>query len=405
MYLNLILIASALLIYSILAGRIEKTAISGPMLFVLLGLVSGPLLLDVLDIELNQEGYKTLAEVALSLMLFTDASNTNFQVLEHNIATPLRLLIIGLPLTIVLGLLAGLLVFTGFSWIELAILATILAPTDAALGNAVVTNKAVPSRIREALKVESGFNDGIAVPVLLLFMALFEAGASGEVSLGFGLGLFVREIGIGMGTGLAVAYIGTRLIHHCNTRKWITASLKPFVIISLTLCCFSLAQLLGGSGFIACFAGGLLYGRLSKNKAQFLISAEGSANILSLITWIIFGAVVVSDAISGFTWQIGLYTVLSLTIVRMLPVYLSQMRTGIAPREKYFMGWFGPRGLASVVFAIIILDLQLPHQETIISTIVCTILASVFLHGLSAKPIIKRLYRPIHEIDSVNRSK
>ena len=391
MYLNLILIASALLFYSILAGRIEKTAMSGPMLFVLLGIFAGPLFLDLLDIELNLESYKTLAEVALALMLFTDASNTNFQVLEHNIATPLRLLIIGLPLTIVLGLFSGLLVFNGFSLIELAILATILAPTDAALGNAVVTNPAVPSRIREALKVESGFNDGIAVPVLLLFIALFEAGTTGEVGLAFGLGLFVKEIGIGIGIGLSVAYIGTRLIHYGTTKNWITASLKPFVIISLTLCCFSLAQLLGGSGFIACFTGGLLYGRLSKNKAQFLISAEGSANILSLITWLVFGAVVISDSILGFNWQIALYTVLSLTIVRMLPVYLSQIRSGIAPKERLFMGWFGPRGLASVVFAIIILDLQLPHQETIISAIVYTILASIFLHGLSAKPLIKRL--------------
>lgn len=393
MYVNLVLIASSVFVYSLLAGRIEKTAISGPIIFVILGIIAGPLAFNFFDSGMNEEGYKTLAEVALALMLFTDASNTNFRVLEHNYATPMRLLFIGLPLTIILGLLAGKFVFNGFAWIELAILATILAPTDAALGNAVVTNRAVPSKIREALNVESGLNDGISVPVLFLLIAIFAAETQGDVSFAFGLGLFAKEIGIGLGIGLFVTYVGARLIHYSTTKKWITSSLKPLVIIALTLACFSLAQLLGGSGFIACFTGGLLYGQLSKKyKIESMLSAEGTADILSLITWMIFGAVVVSSSISVFTWHIALYAILSLTIVRMLPVYISLIGSGIPSKERYFMGWFGPRGLASIVFAIIIIDLQLPHQETILLTIVCTILGSILLHGITANPIIKLLF-------------
>lgn len=393
MYVNLVLIASSVFVYSLLAGRIEKTAISGPIIFVILGIIAGPLTFNFFDSGMNEESYKTLAEVALALMLFTDASNTNFRVLEHNYSTPMRLLFIGLPLTIILGLFAGKLVFAGFAWIELAILATILAPTDAALGNAVVTNRAVPSKIREALNVESGLNDGISVPVLFLLIAIFAAEIQGDVSFAFGLGLFAKEIGIGLGIGLFVTFIGARLIHYSTTKKWITSSLKPLVIIALTLACFSLAQLLGGSGFIACFTGGLLYGQLSKKyKIESMLSAEGTADILSLITWMIFGAVVVSSSISGFTWHIALYALLSLTIVRMLPVYISLIGSGIPSKERYFMGWFGPRGLASIVFAIIIIDLQLPHQETILLTIICTILGSILLHGLTANPIIKLLF-------------
>ncbi len=392
MYINLIIIAFTVFAYILFAGRIEKTVISAPILFVLFGIIAGPLVFDLFDFGLNQENYKALAELALALVLFTDASKTNFRVLEHHISTPMRLLFIGLPLTMALGLLAGLLVFKGFSWIELAILACILAPTDAALGNAVVTNKAVPSRIREALNVESGLNDGISVPVLFLLIAIFAAETKGDVSLAFGLGLFARQIGIGLGIGLFVTYIGASLIHYSTVKKWISASLKPLVIIALTFACFSLAQILGGSGFIACFTGGLLYGILSKKiKMPVLLTAEGSANILSLVTWMIFGAVVVSKSISGFTWQIALYAILSLTIVRMLPVYLSLVKSGISSKERFFMGWFGPRGLASIVFAIIITDLHLPHQETVMLTIVCTVLASILLHGISANPLIRLL--------------
>jgi len=353
-------------------------------------------LLNILNIQLTSEGYKTFAELALALVLFTDASNTNLKVLEHNIGVPTRLLLIGLPLTIAFGIGAGFLIFNEYSWIEVGILATMLAPTDAALGKAVVTNPKVPSKIREALNVESGLNDGISVPILFLLIAFFTATSIDDVSLQFGLGLFTKEIGVGLAVGLIITFIGDWLTHQSAKHKWISDTWKPIIIIALAFSCFAMAQVLGGSGFIACFSGGLLYGAMNKkHKMDLLKAAEGAGDTFSMITWIIFGAMVIVAYLPDFSWPIVLYAILSLTIIRILPVFISLIKTGFSVKEKLFMGWFGPRGLASIVFAIIVLDIPLPHKPTIILTVVCTILGSIILHGFSAIPFISILNKSL----------
>jgi NhaP-type Na+/H+ or K+/H+ antiporter len=392
MYLELTIIAMSILVYSIIAGKVDRLPISGPILFVLLGLLVGPLVMNFYDLHPSAESIRTLAELALALVLFTDASKTNLRSLEHNAKLPVRLLLIGLPLTIVAGTAAGFIIFPGFSWIELAIIATMLAPTDAALGKPVVTNPKVPSRIREALNVESGLNDGISVPVLFLLIALSEAHEISDVSIQFGLGLFLKQIGIGLLVGVAVTYLGDRLIQYSLKRKWVESTWKPIIIAALAFSIFSIAQVLGGSGFIACFTGGVIYGSISKkNKGELLLAAEGTADTLSLITWFIFGSVGIAAYLPHFTWDVIIYAMISLTVVRIVPVLISLLGSGIPMRQQLFMGWFGPRGLASIVFAIMIMDIELPHQETIILTALCTILLSVFAHGLTAKPLVNLL--------------
>jgi NhaP-type Na+/H+ or K+/H+ antiporter len=391
-YQDIVILAGFIFIYSLVATRVEKTALSGPVLAVVVGLLVGPVLLGFFNVKINEEGYRVLAELALALVLFTDAANTNLRVLKHNIKVPARLLLIGLPLTILFGVVAGFLIFNGFSWIEVCILATMLAPTDAALGKAVVTNPKVPSRIREALNVESGLNDGISVPVLFLFIAIFTAESAGDVNFMYGLGLFAEQIGIGLVVGLSIAFVGDRFIHFSAKRNWISLSWKPVVIIALALFCFASAQLFGGSGFIACFSGGLLYGYVNrKHKFELLEAAEGIGDTLSLTTWGIFGALIIPKFFHLFTWDIILYALLSLTAVRMIPVFISLINTGFSFKEKLFMAWFGPRGLASIVFAIIVLDVHMPHLSIITTTVVCTILLSIIAHGISAIPFIKYL--------------
>lgn len=393
-YQFLLILAAFILIYSLFATRFEKTALSGPFLALIVGFIFGPLVLGLLDIKIASEDYRLIAELALALVLFTDASKANLRVLENNYTLPTRMLIIGLPLTIVFGMAGGFLIFKDFSWIELGILATILAPTDAALGKAVVINKSVPSKIREALNVESGLNDGIAVPVLFLFMAFTTLETGTGAGFTYGLGLFVREIGVGLVVGIGITFGIEWLIRYANERNWISESWKPFVIIALAITCFTVAQVAGGSGFIACFSGGFLYGILNRKhkiKTDLLESAEGAGDTMSLITWLIFGALVIAPFLQSFTWDVVIYALLSLTIIRIIPVLISLTGTSTSWKEKLFMGWFGPRGLASIVFAVIILDVDLPHRPTIILTIVCTILFSVILHGLTAKPFIKGL--------------
>ena len=393
-YQNLLILASFILLYSLFAKKIEGSAISGPFLALALGLIFGPLVLNLFVATVETEEYRIIAELALALVLFTDASKANIKVLESNSSLPIRLLLIGLPLTIVFGALGGFLLFKGFSWIELGILATMLAPTDAALGKAVVSNPSVSTKIRESLNVESGLNDGICVPVLFLLIAVFVSQSGEDLSSFYGLSLLGKEIGIGILAGCFISFFGFRLIQYSSKRQWLSESWNTMIIVALAFSCFALAQISGGSGFIACFAGGFLYGilrRKSDLKVELIESAEGTGDTFGLITWLLFGSLVIAAFIHELSWQVVAYALLSLTVIRMLPVALSLIKSGVSGKEKLFMGWFGPRGLASIVFAIMVLEVDLPHESTIILTVACTILLSVVLHGFTAKPFIKRL--------------
>jgi NhaP-type Na+/H+ or K+/H+ antiporter len=392
MYLNLAILAAFIFLYSIVSGRLDRTLFNGAVLYTTFGLVLGPLGFGVLNLSVDFEGLSTLAELTLALVLFTDASNANLRELKLSFRIPQKLLLIGLPLTILLGFVAGVLVFDGLTLVEIAIIATMLAPTDAALGKAVVTNEAVPTNIREGLNVESGLNDGICVPILFLFLALdSSAGAEGGTST-MALKLVIQAIGIGAVVGAGLTFLGIRMLRRCADRGWVTETWRQLPVPALAVTCFAVAQWLGGSGFIACFVGGMLFGGLEKqHKSRLLLAAEGTGDTLSLITWVVFGAVVIGQSIGSFSWQVVLYAFLSLTIVRMLPVFLVLAGMNLRSDEKLFMGWFGPRGLASIVFAVIVLGEHLPGGDTISMTVVCTVLLSVIGHGLSANPLVALL--------------
>ena len=393
MYENLLILAAFIFLYSIVSGGLERTPINGAIVFIAFGLLMGPVGLGYLNLSLEAEGLRTLAELTLALVLFTDAANANLSVLKLNIRIPQRLLLIGLPLTILLGFGAGVLVFDGLTLLEIAILATMLAPTDAALGKAVVTNESVPANIREGLNVESGLNDGICVPILFVFLALVTtASGAGEDTEFLALKLIAEEIGIGLVVGVGLTVIAAWLIKLCANQGWVTDTWRQLTVIGLAVTIFVLAQILGGSGFIACFAGGMLFGAIAKqHKPKFLFAAEGTGDTMALITWVVFGAAVIGQTLASFSWEIVVYSLLSLTIIRMLPVFLVLGGMNLRTDEKLFIGWFGPRGLASVVFAVIVLHEHLPGGNTIVMTVVCTILLSVIAHGLSANPLISGL--------------
>lgn len=393
MYQNLALFTAFLLVYSIFAGRFEKRLFNGPLVFMLVGIVLGPALLGVLQPRIDKDGLRALAELTLAIVLFSDAANANLKVLRAHEGLPLRLLLIGLPLTIVLGWLVGLWVFPQVRLIELAILATLLAPTDAALGKAVVTNPKVAEPVREGLNVESGLNDGICVPVLLLFLALLvEEQAQHPVLLA--LELVAEELGIGALSGILLTLIAWQLQKLSWKHQWQMQVWSQLTLPGLAVLCFATAQVLGGSGFIAAFVGGLLAGYLFKEQKHHLLQAsEEFASLLSVLTWGVFGAVVIPKAWSSLTWDIWLYALLSLTLVRMLPVLLCLLGTRFDLETRLFMAWFGPRGLATIVFAVMIIDYPLASTSTLVATAICTVLLSVLLHGLSANPWVARLVR------------
>ncbi len=382
------ILAAFIFIYGMMAERLERTLISGAIVFIVFGLFFGPFGLGILNFNVTSENLKLIVELTLALILFTDAANADLSVLKSSIRLPCRLLLVGLPITILLGFGVGRLLFPDFSLVEAAILATMLAPTDAALGKAVVTNPHVPAKIREDLNVESGLNDGICVPILFALLAIATNQNTEGSTTQLVLGLFAEEIGIGVLVGASLAVLGTKLGQFCADRNWLSKTWKEVSVVTLAIACFATAQSLGGSGFIASFVGGLVFGGTARrsDKEELLQGSEATGDTVSLITWVAFGSAVVSLAIDNITWSIFLYAILSLTVIRILPVLFSLSGVSLDLESKLFVGWFGPRGLASIVFAVIVLDANLPNSEMLAITVACTVILSVLAHGLTANP-------------------
>ena len=392
MYPILAILATIVLVYGAVAGRLERTPLSGALVFMGIGLLLGPVGLGVLDLSVGTGELRLLAELTLALVLFVEAADANLDVLQQSFRMPLRLLTIGLPLSIVLGFALGIPIFPDLTLLEVALLATMLAPTDAALGKAVVSNSNVPPNIREGLKVESGLNDGICVPVLFAFLTVATGTASsGDRTIGLALGLFARGIGIGAVVGLVFAVVAGKTLGPLSRRGgWIGGTWLPVLVPALALLCFATAQTLHGSGLIAAFVGGITIAVMRPpNKHEWLDAAESAGDTLSLLTWVVFGAAVIGQVMPRFGWDHVIYAVLSLTVIRMLPMFLSLTGLPLGTDGKLFVGWFGPRGLVSIVFVIIVLDSGLPGGDSLAMTVVCTVVLSIIAHGLSAVPLAR----------------
>ena len=392
MYYNLTIFVVFAFLYSAISGGISRTVITGPMIFTAFGLIIGPLGLGIFTPDISDQTLRSLADLTLALMLYVEAAHADFGVLKRSFQIPQRMLLIGLPLNILLGIGIGIFIFKGLAIFEIAILATMLAATDAALGKAVVTNETIPANIREGLNVESGLNDGICVPVLFVFIALATGSGAEEGGIVLALKLVLREIGIGIAVGLVLTFLAAWVLKKCWQYGWISEVWKQVPLVALAIACFATAQSAHGSGYIAAFVGGLLFGSMVKeSKNELLLAAEGTGEAFALITWVFFGSAVFGQALGNFSWEVILYALLSLTVIRILSIFLSLTGTGERTESKLFLAWFGPRGLASVVFAIIVLNSGVAAAGTLAMTVVCTVSMSIFAHGLSANPLADAL--------------
>ena len=383
---QLAVLALFVFLYSLVAGRLQRTVISGPMIFVSAGFVMGPYGLGWFPGGDPRTLLRTLADLTLALFLFLDAAMANLGVLRRRWGIPSRMLSIGVPGAIALGFALALLMFPSLTVYEAAALGTMLAATDAALGKPVITNPSVPVRLREGLNVESGLNDGLCVPILLVFIAL-EVGEEGGVGSGLALTLIAEELGIGLLVGVGMTAAAAWLMRKCWDADWMTDIWIQITVVALAISCFALAQSLHGSGYIAAFTGGLLFGRIAGDDTHELVhSGEGIAETLALLTWLLFGIAVVGQVYDRWHWEIIAFALLSLTVIRMLPVYLSLMGSGESRESRLFLGWFGPRGLASIVFTIIVLDAELPGGQLMALVVTSTVILSLVLHGITANP-------------------
>jgi NhaP-type Na+/H+ or K+/H+ antiporter len=326
----------------------------------------------------------------LALVLFADASRVSIGSLRRQSSLPARLLGIGLPLTIVAGTVGALVVLPELLLAEAVVLAVILAPTDAALGQAVVTDEGLPSRIRQALNVESGLNDGICVPLLVIALAWADA-ESEALSAQESLRIAAESIGFGILGGVVVGSLAALALRAAVKARWAGGGWEQVVPLAAALASYALADWWGGSGFIAAFVGGLVFGTLYREHEEAGRLLEEAGSVTNAVTFIVLGAVLVFPTLDELNLEIVVYAVLSLTVIRMVPVALAMVGTNARLPTLAFLGWFGPRGLASLVFVVIVLDSGgLPHVELIVSAALATVLVSVVAHGVSAIPLVAR---------------
>jgi NhaP-type Na+/H+ or K+/H+ antiporter len=384
---DFVVLASVVFAFGLVSRRLEGTILTAPIVFVSAGMVLGPAGFGLVEFGLEDHTVLLLGEIALALVLFTDAARINLSALRQNEGLPLRLLGIGMPLTIAFGTVTAALLLTDLSFWEAAIVGAVLAPTDAALGQAVVSNPRVPVRIRQALNVEAGLNDGLSVPFLALFLILAVEGENLSANLWIRFAL--EQIGFGALVGIGVGLAGGWLVSWASNRGWMTESFQRLALLALALIAWALADQIGGNGFIAAFVGGLVVGPAVERVGERLLRfTESEGQLLNLSVFFIFG-VLALGLLGSLTWQIALYVLLSLTVVRMLPVAASLLGTHLRGVSVLFAGWFGPRGLASIVLGLIVVAEapQLPGASEIEVVVASTVFLSVLLHGVTAAPL------------------
>src|SRR5262245_18347113 len=387
----LAIVALILIAVAAVSRRLAGSPITPAILFVAIGILVGPKVLDGIDVSSTSSTVRTLAEATLALVLFSDASRIDFGKLRREISVPLRLLGIGLPLTIALGALAAGAIFDVLTVWEAVILGIVLAPTDAALGQAVVTSPRVPGRIRQGLNIESGLNDGICVP--LLFGAVAAADVESHISHGrTGAELLHEEIGYGILGGVVGGLLIAAVLVYAGRRNLIEGTWRQVIPAAGAALAYGTAAALHGSGFIAAFAAGLVFRAAIKHDPEDDNRlTEEVGGVLNGVSFIFFGAILLGPALGELEWELALYAVLSLTIVRMLPVAIAMVGSHARVPTVGFLGWFGPRGLASIVFALILIEeSQLPHEQLLIVAVYLTVGLSVLAHGITAAPLADR---------------
>jgi NhaP-type Na+/H+ or K+/H+ antiporter len=389
---GLALVALLVAGYSLVAARLERLSISSAFAFVVIGILVSEDFLGILVLDPEAESVKLIAEITLALVLFGDASSVDLNGLRRDAGPVVRLLVPGLLLTIVFGTVLALGLFPGITLGLALLIGAALAPTDAALGQPVITDQRVPARIRRILNVESGLNDGIATPFVYLALALAAAEATGaEVSIGGAL----QDGLIGAVAGITVGAAGGLLLLAADRREWTSPASRQLAVLALAIGSYLVALAMGGNGFIAAFVGGLAFGVVTRQGAEDAVAfTEAQGSLLAIVVWTIFGITVGGSLIAGGLDVPAIaYAILSLTVVRMVPVALALVGCRFRPSTVAFIGWFGPRGLASIVFMIIAFEgLHGARQDTdvVVAAIGWTVLLSVVLHGITAVPLARR---------------
>ena len=404
----IILILGAVLIfcYGLVSRLAERSPITAPMVFVAIGILASPLGIGILSVQINAALVQIIASVTLVLILFVDASTISVPSLIRERRLPMRLLLIGLPLTMVFGALAGFLIFPDMGVWVVVLMALILSPTDAALGQAVITNPAIPERIRRAINVESGLNDGMALPPILVCIAALSEAVAGHTGTSYWINFTLKQLILGPVAGILVGWFGGLLVDKAARAGWMNETYQRLSSGSLAVIAYASAEAMHGNGFMAAFFSGLALGtRTPSVRERIHEFAEAEGQQLALFIFLMLGLILIPVALPYWDIRAWLYAILSLTVIRMIPVALSLIGSKLDWGTVSFIGWFGPRGIASILYLLIVVGrIGKSGYEYMLSVIVLTVLLSVFLHGISAVPLAHIYGRYAAKKDTLTKS-
>jgi len=384
-------------VYSLFSKAISRTMLTLPILFVGLGYILSEPMKSTFQPDLIHHGKILLGQCTLILVLFADASHVRFRQLKETWLIPARMLVIGLPLTITLGTVAVYFLNPGAGLAMALLTAALLTPTDAALGQAVVSSPQVPQRLSQTINVESGLNDGLVLPFILLG-AIFASASMGEThSDGFAFHL-VQELVLGPIVGVAIGWFIAGAMDWVQDRDYMNESAGGVCFLSTAFAAYVLAIWVGGNGFIAAFVAGMVFGNTYRHDIHFISEfMEGAGQLLTMSAFFVFGAFLLPDGLLHAGWPAIIISLLFLTLVRVIPIVLSLTGTDLSVKEKLFLGWFGPRGIASILFTLLMIEaFELPAENELLACVSLTVGFSILLHGLSATPLANRIGRGSH---------
>ncbi len=385
----LIVIGTVVAVYPLVAKRLSTTLVTSPMLFTAVGVMIGPKALDLVDLTLSNDDVELLLNITLAVVLFVDATHINLTAVRRGWSGPARLLLVSFPVMLVLGYAIGWALFPSLGIFAVAAIATILAPTDAALGQAVITNPKVPLGVRQNLSVESGLNDGLALPVLIAILAVAQADGAADPAQVL-VEELVKEVGFGLLAGLGIGLLAAGAIWTAKRMSLpITGIAVSVASLGALVAAAGTAQAMGGSVLIAAFVAGLAIApQIQSFGHEASAFPEEVVVILTLLAFVVFGGGILSAEIASLNWQVALYAILSLAVLRPLAVAVGAIGSGAATQTVAFIGWFGPRGLASILFVAVVVRKapDLDGLATILSVMTWTVAASIVAHGMTAWP-------------------
>lgn len=373
------------LAYAVVSGLVVRWYVAPALIFIAAGLLLGPSGFGILEIAPDTDTFTIVAQLALTVILFNQAAELDLRTVLRRGHESFRLILIGIPLTIGLGTVTALLVLPVMPVWEAVCLAAIVAPLEVTLIEALLEDRRIPERVRHALAVESGCYDGFALAALFAALAL-ASNRSEAAPSGWGWFLIRAEL-LSLGAGALVGVIGGLLITRSFQRGWIGDTWAQLATVAVALLCFQVGEMFHGSGFVAAFAGGLASAVVAQRTGTHVPRqvSDAAGHLLELLVFAMFGAAAVVMGWRDADWRVVVFAVVAVFVVRVIAVWIALLRTDVPTRSRLFLGWFGPRGIGTLVLGLLVVkEGAIEQTDLITQTVVVSVTLSLVVHSLTA---------------------